>query len=137
MGAKPAHTDECTLAFFLESIIYRLRNTLNGNRPSWSFAQSQHAPTRAHWQPERKRRNHPHTHARTLAHRPALGSAPARIGRPISSGVVGNTTLIVAASLGGAVALLLVVVIIFVLRSRRSARATDPAPGLRTPLYGE
>jgi hypothetical protein len=22
---------------FLESIIYRLRNTLNGNRPSWSF----------------------------------------------------------------------------------------------------
>jgi hypothetical protein len=23
--------------FFLESIIYRLRNTLNGNRPSWSF----------------------------------------------------------------------------------------------------
>jgi hypothetical protein len=23
--------------FFLESIIHRLRNTLNGNRPSWSF----------------------------------------------------------------------------------------------------
>jgi hypothetical protein len=45
--------------------------------------------------------------------------------------------LIVAASLGGAVLGLLVVVIVLILRSRRSARATDPAPGLRTPLYGE
>ena len=42
-----------------------------------------------------------------------------------------------AAGLGGAVALLLVVVIVLIRRSRRSARTVDPAPGLRTPLYGE
>jgi hypothetical protein len=55
-------------------------------------------------------------------------------------GVVGNhTTLLVAlaAGFGGAFACLLVVVIVMVLRNRRAARATDPAPGLRTPLYGE
>jgi hypothetical protein len=28
---------ESPFFFFLESIIYRLRSTLNGNRPSWSF----------------------------------------------------------------------------------------------------
>ncbi len=56
--------------------------------------------------------------------------------RPIRSGVVGNPTL-VAAVAGGAVALLLVVGIVLVVRNRRAARATDPAPGLRTPLVGE
>ncbi len=110
-----------------EWIARKQRTHASGNMPKWEWVQSPHTPTRAHWQPERKRRNHPPTHARTLAHRPA----------PESEGFVGNTMLIVAASLGGAVALLLVVVIVLILRSRRSARATDPAPGLRTPLYGE
>ena len=56
------------------------------------------------------------------------------------SGVAGNnTTLLVAlaAGFGGAFACLLVVVIVMVLRNRRAAPATDPAPGLRTPLYLE
>jgi hypothetical protein len=56
------------------------------------------------------------------------------------SGVAGNNkTLLVAlgAGFGGAFALLLVVGIVVILRNRRAARATDPAPGLRTPLYGE
>jgi hypothetical protein len=56
------------------------------------------------------------------------------------SGVAGNnTTLLVAlaAGFGGAFALLLVFGIVMILRNRRVARATDPAPGLRTPLYGE
>ena len=55
------------------------------------------------------------------------------------SGVVGNnTTLLVAlAAVGSAFACLLVVVIVMVLRNRQTARATDPALGLRTPLYGE
>ena len=35
----------------------------------------------------------------------------------------------------GSVALLLVVGIVLILRNRRAARAVDPAPGLRTPLY--
>jgi hypothetical protein len=42
-----------------------------------------------------------------------------------------------AAGFGGAFACSLVVVIVMILRNRRAARATDPAPGLRTPLYGE
>jgi hypothetical protein len=42
-----------------------------------------------------------------------------------------------AAGFGGAFALLLVVGIVVILRYRRAARATDSAPGLRTPLYGE
>jgi hypothetical protein len=42
-----------------------------------------------------------------------------------------------AAGFGGAFACLLVVVIVMVLRNRRAARATEPAPGLRTPLYLE
>ncbi len=52
------------------------------------------------------------------------------------SGVVGNTTLLVAlaAGFGGAFASSLVVIVL-ILRNRRSACATDPAPGLRTPLY--
>ena len=55
------------------------------------------------------------------------------------SGVAGdNTTLLVAlaAGFGGAFALLLVVGIVMILRNRRAARATDPAPGLRAPLVG-
>jgi hypothetical protein len=56
------------------------------------------------------------------------------------SGVAGNnTTLLVAlaAGFGGAFACSLVFGIVMILRNRRAARATDPAPGLRTPLYGE
>jgi hypothetical protein len=56
------------------------------------------------------------------------------------SGVVGNNTTLpvaLAAGFGGAFALLLVVVIVMILRNRRAARAVDPAPGLRTPLYLE
>ena len=56
------------------------------------------------------------------------------------SGVAGNNTTLpvaLAAGFGGAFALLLVVVIVMVLRNHRAARATDPAPGLRTPLVGE
>jgi hypothetical protein len=41
-----------------------------------------------------------------------------------------------AAGFGGAFALLLVVVIVLI-RSRRSARATDSTPGPRTLLYVE
>ncbi len=36
-GRGPGHTRADPKTFFLGSIIYRLRNTLNGNRPSWSF----------------------------------------------------------------------------------------------------
>ncbi len=56
------------------------------------------------------------------------------------SGVAGkNTTLLVAlaAGFGGAFACSLVFGIVMILRNGRAARATDPAPGLRTPLYGE
>ena len=63
------------------------------------------------------------------------GSRPYR-----RSGVAGNNTTLpvaLAAGFGGAFALLLVVGIVMILRNRRAARATDPAPGLRTPLYGE
>ncbi len=64
-------------------------------------------------------------------------------------GVVGNnTTLLVAlAAVGGAFACSLVFGIVMILRNRRSARAVDPAPGVRmlvdpvpavrTPLYLE
>jgi uncharacterized protein (TIGR03382 family) len=41
-----------------------------------------------------------------------------------------------AAGFGGAFALVLIVVTVMVLLRRRSARATDPAPGLRAPLVG-
>ncbi len=34
---KPFTKKAARRSLFLESIIYRLRNTLNGNRPSWSF----------------------------------------------------------------------------------------------------
>ena len=73
---------------------------------------------------------HPRMHARTPA-RALTHSDPV--------GVLGNTTLVgeLSAGLGGAVALLLVIGIVLILRRRRSARATDPAPGLRTPLVGE
>jgi hypothetical protein len=40
-----------------------------------------------------------------------------------------------AAGFGGAFACSLVFGIIMILRNRRSARATDSALGLRTPLY--
>ena len=79
-------------------------------------------------------RPHPPTHGRTGPRAVALDPYQ-------RSGVAGNnTTLLVAlaAGFGGAFAcLLVVVVIVMILRNRRSARATDPAPGLRTPLYGE
>jgi hypothetical protein len=42
-----------------------------------------------------------------------------------------------AAGFGGAFACSLVIGIVMILRNRRAACATDPAPGLRTPLYGE
>jgi hypothetical protein len=35
--ARKAKLPPHPLVFFLGSIIYRLRNTLNGIRPSWSF----------------------------------------------------------------------------------------------------
>jgi hypothetical protein len=76
----------------------------------------------------------PHlSHART--HGPTRGGSR-------SLGVVGrlgkNTTLLVAlaAGIGGAFACSLVFGIVIILRNRRSARATDPAPGLRAPLVG-
>jgi hypothetical protein len=77
----------------------------------------------------------PRSHTRTgpLARAVALG--------PYQwSGVVGNNTTLpvaLAAGFGGAFALLLVVVIVMILRNRQAARAVDPAPGLRTPLYLE
>jgi hypothetical protein len=55
-------------------------------------------------------------------------------------GAVGNHTTLpvaLAAGFGGAVALLLVVGIVMILRNRRSARATDPVPGVRTPFVVE
>ncbi len=70
----------------------------------------------------------PRTHARTGPRAVALDPYQ-------RSGVVGNnTTLLVAlaAGFGGAFACLLVVVIVMILRNRRTARAVDPAPGLRT-----
>ncbi len=53
------------------------------------------------------------------------------------SGVVGNATLVAVVAAVGSVALLLVVGIVVILRNRRAARAVDPAPDLRTPLYLE
>jgi hypothetical protein len=45
--------------------------------------------------------------------------------------------IVLAAGFGAAstVACFLVIVIVVILRDRRSARAADSAPGLRTPLY--
>ena len=76
-------------------------------------------------------------HPPTLAHTGPLAAALDPYQR---SGVAGNnTTLLVAlaAGFGGAFACLLVVGIVVILRTRRAARAVDPAPGVRTPLYGE
>jgi hypothetical protein len=76
---------------------------------------------------------HPPTHART-------GPRAAALDPYQWSGVAGNNTALpvaLAAGFGGAFACLLVVVIVMVLRNRRATRDTDPAPGLRTPLYGE
>ncbi len=92
----------------------------------------------------------PRSHARSLTHRPYIyiciyTHARLRTDWPtdwpsarwlsIPPGVVGNATLPVAlaAGLGGAMALLLIFGIVLILRSRRAARAADPAPGL--PLY--
>jgi hypothetical protein len=84
------------------------------------------------------RRPHSPAHARTHARTGPLARAAA-LDPYQRSAVVGNhTTLPVAlAAVGSAFASLLVVVIVMVLRNRRAARATDPAPGLRTPLNGE
>jgi hypothetical protein len=95
--------------------------------------QSLHAPPSGLGLPCRP---HPvaRTHARTV-HPRAAALDPYR-----RSGVAGNnTTLLVAlaAGLGGAFACSLVFGIVMILRNRRAARATDPAPGVRTPLYGE
>ena len=75
-------------------------------------------------------RPHPPTHGRTGPHAVALDPYQ-------RSGVAGNnTTLVAVVAAGfGSVALLLVVGIVLILRNRRAARAVDPAPGLRTPLY--
>ncbi len=54
------------------------------------------------------------------------------------SGVVGNNTTLpvaLAAGFGGAFALSLIFGIVMILRNRRSARAVDPAPAVRTLLY--
>jgi hypothetical protein len=42
-----------------------------------------------------------------------------------------------AAGFGGALASSLAFGVVMILRNRRSARATDPAPGLRPPFVGE
>ena len=75
-------------------------------------------------------RPHPPTHGRTGPRAVALDPYQ-------RSGVAGNNTTLVAglAAGFGSAALLLVVGIVLILRNRRAARAVDPAPGLRTPLY--
>ncbi len=81
-----------------------------------------------------KRYGHSRTDARTptrLAHRQAQCALAL-----MPSGVVGNNATLVVV-LAATSASLLVVIIVFIVRNRRAARATDPAPGLRTPLNGE
>ena len=74
---------------------------------------------------------HPCAHAQSGPHAVALD--------PSGRAVIGNntSTLIVAlaAGLGGAFVCLLVVSIVVILRRRRSARTTDPASDVRTPLH--
>ncbi len=85
-------------------------------------------------------RPHSPAHARTHARRTDPLARAVALDPYQWFGVVGNnTTLLVAlaAGFGGAFACLLVVAIVMVLRNRRAAPATDPAPGLRTPLYLE
>jgi hypothetical protein len=102
----------------------------SGNGPKWECCKWESKPAFAAEWIGLTGRPHSPTHTRTGA----VALDPYQ-----RSGVVGiNTTLLVAlAAVGGAFACLLVVVIVMVLRNRRAARATDPAPGLRTPLYGE
>ncbi len=81
--------------------------------------------------PQPRPHAHALTHAQSGLHAVALG--------PSGRAVTGNTsTLIVAlgaAGLGGAFVCLLVVSIVVILRRRRSARTTDPASDVRTPLH--
>jgi hypothetical protein len=75
------------------------------------------------------------THARLHPDEPTDG--PARCGSPPNrASHLGDGTLLVALAAGLGGACLLVVVILVIIRSRR-ARATGPAPGLRTLLVGE
>ena len=97
---------------------------------SWLRDESTHAPTIR--QPESVGNTRARTHPRLPTDSPT--------GRPnapwlsMPSGVVGNnTTLLVV--LAATIASLLVVIVVLVVRNRRSARVTDPEPGLRTLLY--
>ncbi len=114
------------------------RSHASGNGPKWEWVQVGIKPARAaewigltcHYSV-----GPPATHARTGPLARAVALDPYHW-----SGVVGNNTTLpvaLAAGFGGAFALLLVVVIVMILRNRRAARATDPAPDLRTPLYLE
>jgi hypothetical protein len=105
----------------------------SGNGPKWEWVQVGIKPAfGAEWIGLTGRPHSP-AHARTGARAAALDPYQ-------RSGIVGNnTTLLVAlaAGFGGAFVCSLVVVIVMILRNRRAARAVDPAPGLRTPLYSE
>ncbi len=105
----------------------------SGNGPKWEWVQvGIKARIRRRVQIGLTGRPHSPAHART-------GPRAAALDPYQWFGVVGNNTalLVALAAVGGAFACLLVVVIVMVLRNRRAARATDPAPGLRTPLYSE
>jgi hypothetical protein len=83
--------------------------------------------------PQPRPHAHALTHAQSGPHAVALGPS----GRAVI-GMHNTSTLIVAlgaAGLGGAFVCLLVVSIVVILRRRRSARTTDPASDVRTPLH--
>ena len=97
-------------------------------------ASANQEPARANEWTARKRVGN--AHARTDARLPT-GSPTGRPHAPwlsMPSGVVGNNATLVVV-LAATSASLLVVIIVFIVRNRRAARATDPAPDVRTLLY--
>ena len=78
------------------------------------------------------------THARLPTDSPTRRPNAPWLSMP--SGVVGNNaTLVVvlAATSASLLVVIVVLIVVFIVRNRRAARATDPAPDLRTPLYLE
>ena len=108
-------------------VVLQVGMGLSGNGCKW---ESKARARAAQWTARKRRQQTP---TRRLAHRlPKRALALDPSGRVF----VGNTTFLVALAAGLGGACFLVVVILVIIRSRR-ARATGPAPGLRTLLVGE
>jgi hypothetical protein len=93
----------------------------------------------AEWTARKRVRNaHPPMHARLPTDSPTGRRNAPWLSMP--SGVVGNNAtllVVLAATIASLLVVIIVLIVVFIVRNRRAARATDPAPDLRTPLYLE